>query len=174
VTGDKRFVYDGLDLIADLNSSDQVVASYTNGLGIDDPLIMRWNSNNYFYHKNHLGSVTDITDSSGAIVKSYQYDAYGNVLSAPGAFNQNTLTYTARERHVASGLYYYRARWYDPQLGRFMNQDPIGYLGGPNLYVYVLNDPVNLIDPLGLECKVLEKAKAVATFKKQMGSGLHI
>jgi len=133
-----------------LNSSDQVVASYTNGLGIDDPLVMRYQGNNYFYHKNHLGSVTDITDSSGAIVKSYQYDAYGNVLSAPGALTYNTLTYTARERHVASGLYYYRARWYDPQLGRFITQDPIYWAGGINLYSYVGNNPINFVDPIGL------------------------
>jgi RHS repeat-associated protein len=78
-------------------------------------------------------------------------DAYGNVLSAPGALTYNTLTYTARERHVASGLYYYRARFYDPQLGRFMNQDPIGILGGVNLYAYASNGPVNWRDPLGLE-----------------------
>jgi len=151
VVGDKRFAYDGLDLIADLNSSNQVAASYTNGLGIDDPLVMRYQGNNYFYHKNHLGSVTDIIDSSGAIVKSCQYDAYGNVLSAPGAFNQNRLTYTARERHVASGLYYYRARFYDPQLGRFINQDPVGLYGGLNLYAYVGDDPANWVDPYGLD-----------------------
>ncbi|RJP70179.1 MAG: RHS repeat-associated core domain-containing protein, partial [Candidatus Abyssobacteria bacterium SURF_17] len=154
VVGDKRFVYDGLDLIADLNKFDQVVASYTNGLGIDDPLIMRWNGNDYFYHKNHLGSVTMITDDEGEdnpLAKTYQYDAYGNVLSASGSLAYNPFLFTGRERHVASGLYYYRARWYDPQLGRFMNQDPIGDLGGLNLYAYVGNDPVSRIDPLGLE-----------------------
>jgi len=98
-----------------------------------------------------LASVTDITNSKGTIVKTYQYDAYGNVLSAPGTLTYNTLTYTARERHVASGLYYYRARFYDPQLGRFITQDPIGHLGGMNLYAYVAGDPLNYADPLGLD-----------------------
>jgi RHS repeat-associated protein len=58
-------------------------------------------------------------------------------------------TFTSRERHARSGLYYYRARFYSPVLGRFLSPDPIGHLGGVNLYAYVLNDPVNLIDPLG-------------------------
>jgi len=142
VVGDKRYVYDGLDLIADLNKFDQVVASYTNGLGIDDPLIMRWNGDDYFYHKDHLGSVTMITDDEGEDdppAKKYQYDAYGNIRGMTGSLTYNTLTYTARERHVASGLYYYRARFYDPQLGRFITPDPIGHLGGMNLYAYVGN-----------------------------------
>jgi len=63
--------------------------------------------NNYFYHKNHLVSITDISDVNGAIVKSYQYDAYGNVLSAPGALTYNTLTYTEKtnEKQMGSGLH---------------------------------------------------------------------
>jgi RHS repeat-associated protein len=59
--------------------------------------------------------ITDAEGEDDPPAKKYQYDAYGNILSAPGAFNQNRLTYTARARHVASGLYYYRARFYDPQ-----------------------------------------------------------
>ncbi|RJP64387.1 MAG: RHS repeat-associated core domain-containing protein, partial [Candidatus Abyssobacteria bacterium SURF_17] len=116
---------------------------------------MRWNSNNYFYHKNHLGSVTSLTNSSGSTVQTYQYEAFGKIRSITGSLTYNPLTYTARERHVASGLYYYRARWYDPQLGRFMTQDPIGLLGGPNLYAYVGGNPLNWRDPYGL---CIEKA----------------
>ena len=72
---------------------------------------MRYSGANYFYHKNHLGSVTEITNSSGSTVKTYQYEAFGKIRSTTGSLTQNTLTYTARERHVASGLYYYRARF---------------------------------------------------------------
>jgi len=104
-----------------------------------------------FYHKNHQGTVTDLTNSNGGAVKSYWYDAYGNVLLETGSTLTRGFTYTGRERHARSGLYYYRARFYDPILGRFLSEDPIGLLGGVNLYAYVGNDPVNWIDPLGLD-----------------------
>ncbi len=90
-----------------------------------------------------------LTDSSGTIANSYVYDAYGRTLtvfeSAPQPF-----TYTGRERDAESGLYYYRARYYDPQTGRFLSEDPIGFdAGDQNLYRYVQGDPVNLTDPDG-------------------------
>jgi RHS repeat-associated protein len=146
-----RYVYDGLDLIAELDGNNAVIASYTHGPGLDDPLLMRYGGYDYFYHKNHLGSITAMTDISQNIVKSYEYDAFGNILSETGSLAHNPFTYTGREYHVPSGLYYYRARFYDPQLGRFITQDPIGHLGGMNLYVYVGNAPVILVDPLGLD-----------------------
>jgi RHS repeat-associated protein len=62
--------------------------------------------------------------------------------------------YTGRELDAATGLMYYRARWYDPQQARFITEDPIGFAGGDtNLYAYVGNDPINFTDPLGLEGK---------------------
>jgi RHS repeat-associated protein len=105
----------------------------------------------YFYRSNHQGSITAITDGSEATVKSYEYDAFGNIRSETGALAHNAFTYTGREYHSESGLYYYRNRFYDPQLGRFLTQDPIGMLGGINLYAYVGNDPVNFVDSFGLE-----------------------
>jgi RHS repeat-associated protein len=104
----------------------------------------------YFFLKNHLGSIAEITDIYQNTVKTYDYDAFGNILGEDGSLAHNAFTYTAREYHPRSGLYYYRARWYDPEIGRFITQDPIGFLGGMNLYVYVGNDPVTYIDPLGL------------------------
>jgi RHS repeat-associated protein len=150
ITGESHCVYDGLDLIADLNGLDTLVAAYTHGPGFDDPLICRYNNADYYYHTNHQGSVTELLGQSGGIVKTYRYDAFGNILQETGPAWNRGFTYTGRERHARSGLYYYRARFYDPQTGRFISQDPIGQLGGTNLYTYVLNNPVNWYDPLGL------------------------
>ena len=81
---------------------------------------------------------------------AFTYDAFGNAVLETGVALVDEFGYTGRERHDRSGLYYYRNRFYSPQLGRFISQDPIGMLGGTNLYAYVGNDPVNWVDPLGL------------------------
>jgi len=154
VTGERHYVYDGLDLIAELDEDNHLVARYTYGPEIDNPISVRLYgpvvAGDYFYHKNHQGSITEITDSNQSIVKQYKYDAYGMKYYESGLPLTDEFAYTARELHDRTGLYYYRSRFYSPQLGRFISQDPIGLLGGTNLYAYVGNNPVNLIDPLGL------------------------
>ena len=102
-----------------------------------------------FYHQDGLGTVTDLTDSTGATTKSYSYDAYGNIVEQTGTVEQ-PYTYTGREFDSENGLYYYRARAYDPRIGRFLQGDPVGIAAGTNLYSYVDNNPLNLIDPSGL------------------------
>jgi RHS repeat-associated protein len=92
----------------------------------------------------------EITDIYQNTVKTYDYDAYGNILDESGSLAHNAFTYTGREYHPRSGLYYYRARWYNPEIGRFITQDPIGYRGGINFYQYVAGNPINYIDPSGL------------------------
>ena len=76
------------------------------------------------------------------------YDAFGNT-STGGTASSNPLQYAGREND-GTGLYYYRARYYSPKLGRFISQDPIGLTGGLNMYAYVRGNPVSLVDPLGL------------------------
>jgi RHS repeat-associated protein len=151
---ERHYVYDGLDMIAELDANGAVVASYTHGPGIDDPIIMRLHvsaaAGDYFYHKNHQGSITEITTASGQIAKMYRYDAYGKKYFESGPPLIDEPAYTARDRHDRTGLYYYRNRFYYPQIGRFLTQDPIGMLGGTNLYAYTGNNPVNWVDPLGL------------------------
>ena len=98
-----------------------------------------------------LGSITDLTDSNGAVFQSYVYDSFGNIALQVGA-TVNPYTYTGRERDTESGLYYYRARYYDAVSGRFTREDPIGFTAGDlNLYRYVQNNSVNLFDPNGLD-----------------------
>jgi RHS repeat-associated protein len=82
-------------------------------------------------------------------VQTYNYDSFGNITPS-GGINQ-PYTYTAREYDNETGLYYYRARYYDPKAGRFITRDPISFAGGDgNLYGYVENNPINFVDPFGL------------------------
>jgi RHS repeat-associated protein len=90
-----------------------------------------------------------ITDSTQTPVATYRYDSFGT-MTQTGTLSQ-PYTYTGREWDKETGLYYYRARYYDPMVGRFISKDPIGFAGGGvNLYGYVSNNPVNWVDPLGL------------------------
>ena len=99
--------------------------------------------------------MTSLTDSAGAIVATYVYDSFGNLTASTGTV-ENLYRYTAREFDSETGLYYYRARYYDPSIGRFLNEDPIGFDGGINFYAYVRNNPPNFFDPSGLKggCEV--------------------
>lgn len=122
--------------------------SYVYGPRLDELLAMRRPEGEYYVSHDGLGSVTNLTDASGAIVGSFSYDSYGapriaGTISSPYLF-------TGREYDSDTGLYYYRARYYDPGTGRFLTPDPLGLAGGFNRYTYVGNNPVNFIDPLGL------------------------
>jgi RHS repeat-associated protein len=139
-----KFIYDGLDVIADDNSG--TLTKYQNGLGIDNKLKISLNGTARYFLSDHLGSTNALTDSSGAIVESANYDSFG---IATGNLTTR-YQFTGREYDNFTGLYYYRARFYDAKLGRFISEDPIGFAGGDvNLYGYVLNNPIRFTDPLG-------------------------
>lgn len=121
------------------------------GPGIDQPISLFRSGENYYYHSDALGSIYQMTDSSENIVKSYDYSAFGQIISESGSLPfENVFTYTGREYDSDSGLYYYRARYYDAEIGRFLSRDQIGLAGGINLYVYAGNNPIVLLDPNGL------------------------
>ena len=117
----------------------------------------------YYYHQNNLSSTAAMTDSTGTVVERYYYTAYGfplvtdaagTLLTTPYASTVlgNPWLYTGRRCDIDMlGLQYYRARYYDPQLGRFVNRDPIIYDDGPNMYAYVGGGPLGSVDPTGLE-----------------------
>jgi RHS repeat-associated protein len=112
------------------------------------PLALSRGGSTWFYQADGLGSVTSLTGTAGAIAAGYTTDAFGNLTKTVGSL-VNSFRYTGREWDSETGLYYYRARYYDPQAGRFVSEDPIGLLGGSNFYRYVGNGPTYLIDPYG-------------------------
>ncbi len=139
-----KFIYDGADVIADDNSG--TLTKYLNGPGIDNKLRMQTGSDVRYFIADHLGSTNALTDSSGNVTSSAAYDSFGNA-------TDNLATrykFTGREYDDFTGLHYYRARWYDGNLGRFISEDPIGFAGGDvNLYGYVGNDTLAFRDPSG-------------------------
>ena len=154
------YIYDSEDILLEYDGANILQARYTHGPGIDEPLLMDRNNIHFYYHGNVLGSITELTDDTGTIVQSYIYDSFGNtnVFDQNGAIISiengivNPFSYTGREFDIEASLYYYRARYYDSNMGRFISEDPIRFSGGDiNLYGYVTNSPVNFVDPLGLD-----------------------
>ncbi len=122
------YVYAGDRLLQELDTRGRILASYTYD-GIDRPISMWRDGRTYFYLLDALGSVIGVANTSGKVVATYRYDPWGNLLASTGAI-QNPLRYTAREYDSESGLYFYRARYYDPAVGRFISRDPAGIKAG--------------------------------------------
>jgi len=144
-----KYLYDGKDIVQEIENSTPSV-NYIRTLNIDEPLA-RIQSNGIvrYYQSDALGSIIALTDEAGTIRTQYIYDAFGKV-TILGESSDNPFQYTGREND-GTGLYYYRARFYNPELQRFINEDPIGFAGGDvNFYAYVKNRPTMLVDPLGL------------------------
>jgi len=100
---------------------------------------------------DHLGTIRDIVDNAGAVLNHLVYDSFGNILSQTDPLIATRYAFTGREFDVETGLHYYRARYYDAGIGRFVSEDPIGFDGqDTNLYRYVRNGPHGRIDPFGL------------------------
>ena len=145
------YFYDGPNILTEYDSNGNVKNAYLHSLAIDDPLALQQGGQIYFYHKDGLGSITEITDVSGNTIGTYGYNSFGEIVSQTGNLNQ-PFTFAGREFDPESGLYYYRARYYDPRAGRFLTEDPIGFAGGDvNLYRYAGNNPVKSTDALGLD-----------------------
>lgn len=159
-TDAEYYIYDGNQIVADVDASGNLLRTYVWGSGIDNLLAFtdHTTTNTYYPIKDHQNTVIALADDSGSVVESYEYDAYGStkVFDATGielseSAVGNRYCFQGREIDWDTGLYYFRARWYNPDTGRWLSKDPIGLAGGLNLYVFVDNNPVNLTDPMGLE-----------------------
>ena len=102
-----------------------------------------------YYQYDDLGSSSNLTSSSGSLASSYSYDPFGNLLFSKSSSDTNRYLFSTKEFDPRSGLYYFGARYYDPEVGRWLTPDPMGFVDGMNLYAYVNNNPINLIDPYG-------------------------
>jgi RHS repeat-associated protein len=152
-----RYVHDRGNLLEELAADGSPLALYVHAPGVDRPLAMIRGGRTFYYHVDRLGTVALMTDDTGAVAASYDTDAFGNVLSAsfPGgsAAAANPFVFAAREYDAKLKLYYLRARYYDPALGRFLTPDPTpGALGRPeslNRFAYASNAPTRFTDPSG-------------------------
>ena len=153
--GIRRFLYDGQNNLADISGDDIIpiiATSYTPSLGIDDLISMHQGAATYYYLRDGLNSVRYIQNSDETIQASYEYNPYGGIRSQNGT-TDNLFAFTGRRVEPDSGLMYYRSRYYNPSIGRFLKKDsyksslldPLGL----HRYVYVKNNPVNWVDPKG-------------------------
>jgi RHS repeat-associated protein len=144
-----QFLYDGLNPVQELQSGTPT-ANLLTGLTIDEYFTRTDSAGVRNYLTDALGSSVALADGSGTIQTEYTYEPFGG-MSASGASTANTVAFTGREAD-GTGLFFYRARYHDPRLQRFISEDPIGFAGGAvNLYRYVNNSPTTRTDPLGLE-----------------------
>lgn len=146
--GITKFIYDGADVVRDIDGSGNTTAEYLNGLELDDKLRTTTGTTALYFLSDHLGTTRTLVDASGISVSALSYDSFGNLLSGSAT---SRYTYTGRELDSDSSLLFYRMRWYDPKHARFLTEDPIQFSGGLNLYAYVGNYPIGLKDPLGLQ-----------------------
>ena len=144
-----QFAYAGTALIAEYDSSNTLLRRYVHGPGSDEPIAVYEGSgtaSKFYMMADHQGSIIGYTDSAGTVTDKNSYSPEG----VPDAANVGRFGYTGQMWLAEAELYHYKARAYDPQLGRFLQADPIGYGDGLNMYAYVGGDAVNRRDPSGL------------------------
>jgi RHS repeat-associated protein len=145
-------MYDGANPYADFDGSGSLTYRYLFGPAVDMILARMDASDDVaWYLTDHLGSVRDIADLTGTVIDHIQYDSFGNILSETNPTAGDRFKFTGREYDEATAQYYYRARYYDPAVGRFIAEDPLRLAAGDaNLYRYVRNQPTANTDPSGM------------------------
>jgi RHS repeat-associated protein len=172
-TNEVRYVYDGKLVVQEREGNNLPQVSYTRGkdlsgsregaggigglLARTDLSTINSSLSTSYYHSDGNGNVTCLINTNSGIVARYTYDPFGNTLAASGPLAEaNLYRYSTKEYHANSGLAYYLYRFYDPNVQRWINRDPIEEQGGANLYCFVANDPSDLMDTYGLQCCLVE------------------
>ncbi len=139
-------IWDGQSIALELDGSSNVVDSYIRGIGLIES-----DQNGWYLYNGH-GDVVQLTNNTGAVTKEYEYDAFGNEKNIDVSDN-NPYRYCGEYFDKETGTIYLRARYYDPVMGRFINEDTYeGSIDNPlslNLYTYCYNNPIRYIDPTG-------------------------
>ena len=139
---------DGINPVQELTGSTPK-ANLLTGLGVDETFSRTDASGARHLLTDALGSTLALTDGAGAVQTRYSYEPYGKT-TVSGTASSNSFEYTGREND-STGLYFYRARYYNPGLQRFVSEDPIGLAGGVNVYGYVGGNPISFTDATGLD-----------------------
>lgn len=172
-TNEVHFVYDGFLVVQERDAKNTPLVTYTRGLDLSSTrqgaggiggLLARTDMGQWiggssmasaYYFSDAQGNVAGMVYPNNTLAAQYNYDPFGNLLAIKGPLSGvNHYRFSSKEWDSNSGMYYFGYRFYDPNLQRWLNQDPIGELGGLNLYDYVGNNPVNWIDSLGLRVYV--------------------
>jgi RHS repeat-associated protein len=144
-----KYIYDaGGNMLAEADENNNILRYYIHGLGL---MAMVESGEVYTYHFNAVGSTVAMTDAGQNIVNMYAYTPFGVIAYEVEQIEQ-PFKFVGQYGVMTelNGLYYMRARYYDPEIGRFISEDPIGFAGGDvNLYAYVGNNPILIIDPNG-------------------------
>lgn len=147
-----RYLLDGERVLIEVDATHSPVAEYTYYPGVDRPLSMRRGGVTYFYEQDEQGNVIGLISQTGYVAATHDYTPFGEDYGG-GSGVVNPYRFKGREWDAEAGLYFMRARYYEPKLGRFMSEDPVGLRGGRNLTTFASNDPVNFADPKGTQCE---------------------
>ena len=151
-----NYLYDGANIVQE-QSSGSPIANLLSG-GIDEVFTRTDSTGTANLLTDGLNSTIHLSSSSGSSLAQYTYDPFGNTTVTSGS-SANESQYAGREND-GTGLYFNRARYYNPQLGRFISEDPLGFSGGDvNLYAYTGNSPTNFVDPSGKSNSLIHLAE---------------
>ncbi|QUM86395.1 RHS repeat-associated core domain-containing protein [Moritella sp. 28] len=153
----KAFVRFGLVELEQRDADNSTIAEFAWNLyqpgGVGGLLSMKTANKRYYYQTNHLGHVLAVTKQDGSQIAEYEYNPYGEVFGSD--FSQQPFGYSTKRSDFTSGLVYFGYRFYMPNMGRWLNRDPLQEQGGINLYAYVNGDPMGYVDPDGRNPLVL-------------------
>jgi RHS repeat-associated protein len=153
--GTTNYLYDGLDPVANaierLDGNGTILSRFVQNR-TDEHLAQVASGAVSYYEQDGLDSTSSLSDATGGLAQSYAYNTFGNLLTSAGIID-NPFQYTGRDFDPETGIYYYRARYYDSSIGRFISEDPIRFAGSSSFYLYTQNRPTNAVDPTGLKIK---------------------